>query len=661
MSKYEFVISAKDKTAQAFGSINNNLSSLSTHAKNTATSVAGVTASFVLLANNAVNTAKELDSQATLASETVEEFQALSYAFKQFNIDQEKFADLSKDVQDKLGDFLATGAGPFADFFEKVAPKVGLTADVLRDLSSTDVLIAVKKAMDDANVSAKEQVFYMEAIANDATLLIPALEDSGKKIKSLAQEYRELNLAISQTEIDKVKELSDDLAQLEAQANKLKLNLAAAFVDPLTEISTAINEFYEGSVVKFERDFIGIDKFVTSATLTWYEFLDAVGKDVDPSEMDRLANRAEYLAEQYDKLSKKINGEPIEYSLGYGESDEITNGLNLNASVTFGEVDNILEQYPELFSLEGAVTNISVDEAKVEEAAKETSNAFMNSLNALDDIQANVFNFDDSMLEGSEQFWSGFEERGFTAYETMYESNQSFWDQWLEASRETLTDFDSLAAMTAESFSRQMGNVLEEMLFDSENLGDAFQGAMQSMARSTINAVGQMAGQWLAYQIVQMAVGKSTAAASAGGMALTAQAQSLMAGLNAFTSTAAIPVVGPAAAPAAMGAALKVTQPIAYAIKGLSASAAVASFDGGGLTPDAPRIGGMDGKGGKLAMLHPREKVIDLTRSQSQEQAPQVSFIVHGADMSDEQVVGAIERAPKKIIRALRRYQTRPF
>ena len=41
------------------------------------------------------------------------------------------------------------------------------------------------------------------------------------------------------------------------------------------------------------------------------------------------------------------------------------------------------------------------------------------------------------------------------------------------------------------------------------------------------------------------------------------------------------------------------------------------SFDGGGDTPYGPRSGGLDGKGGFLAMLHPRETVVDHTKSTS--------------------------------------------
>ena len=43
----------------------------------------------------------------------------------------------------------------------------------------------------------------------------------------------------------------------------------------------------------------------------------------------------------------------------------------------------------------------------------------------------------------------------------------------------------------------------------------------------------------------------------------------------------------------------------------------VGGFDGGGYTGSGPRSGGLDGKGGFMAMLHPRETVVDHTKGQS--------------------------------------------
>ena len=653
MSKYEFVISAQDKTAQAFSSINSKLGTVTKHAAGTAAAVAGVTAAFGAFMVSSAKNAKELEAQARLAGLNVEEFQSLSYAFEMFNIEQEKFADISKDVQDKLGDFIATGAGPFKDFFEQVAPQVGLTADALKDLSSTDVLIAVKKAMDDANVSAKEQVFYMEAIANDATLLLPALKDNGAAIKEYSDQFNNLNLAMSQAEVEKMAELANEFKRIEVTATSIGNKIAANFAEPLADLLEVLEGGFNEHLLRGEKAFKGMaagmfELAAASTTLAQYNpfavFVSGFSQD------------------EFDQQSASFKGKAKAL---YADINQIVDQLSELDNPDFGSTNNIFEGLGDMFNLEGAVTNIDTSPIKevtkeVEAATKEVEGSFLNSLSLIDEISANAFTFDETMAENAGMFWDNFEERGFTAYQNLQEGNQSFWEQWLEASKNTLTNFDELSATTIENFSGQMGNALESVVFDSESLGDAFQGVMQGMARSVVNALGQMAAQWLAYKLVQFAIGKSTAAAGAAGLALNAQAQSLMAGLNAFASTAAIPVVGPPAAPAAMGAALAVTQPIAASISALTASAAIASYDGGGFTGSGARIGGMDGKGGKLAMLHPREKVIDLTRDQGASAAPQISYVVNGANLTDDQIVKAIERSPKKIVRALRRHQNRP-
>lgn len=644
MSKYEFLISAKDATGRAFSAINSKIGGVTKTTAAAAAAVAAFSATFAALSKRAVDNAKELDALAQLAGEGVEDFQALSYAFEQYNINAEKFADLSKDVQDKLGDFLATGAGPFADFFEKVAPKVGLTAEALRDLSSTDVLIAVKKAMDDANISAKEQVFYMESIANDATLLIPALKNNGAEIKRLAKEFDGLNLAVSQTEIETIKGFSDEVARLERSATKLENKLIANLAEPFAEILEVLGGAYDDSVLRFERIFVGIDRSITSALATWYEFQDALGFDVDTSKLQALQAETEYLDRQWEKLTKKISGEPIPYSLGEGETDDIFAGL-----------DNP-------FDLSGALTNVQpITEAlkgdflQLVSAGDELNQTLASSKDLLAFNAGDPFGLNEMMDLDSAAFWQEYEQNGIQAYANLTEHTESFWESWLNAANENLQNFDELSATTIEAFSQQMGSAFESVVFESESMGDALKGVAQGVARSTVNAVGQMAAQWLAYQAVQLLVGKTTAVAGASGLALNAQAMSLMAGLNAFTSTAAIPIVGPPAAPAAMGAALSVTQPIATAISSLSASAAVASFDGGGYTPSGARIGGIDNKGGRLAVLHPNEKVTDLTKAASS--APITihanTTVSGGAD--DAAIIRAIERNPKKIARIINR------
>ncbi len=154
--------------------------------------------------------------------------------------------------------------------------------------------------------------------------------------------------------------------------------------------------------------------------------------------------------------------------------------------------------------------------------------------------------------------------------EKLLEVNGSYWERYLAAAEESLASFDELAGTVVEGFSSRFGDAFESMVFDAESLGDAVSGLAEGMARSVVNALGQMAAQWLAYQAVQLLVGKTTQSSAASAMATNAQASALQAGINAYASAAAIPITGWAMAPAAMASALAVTEPMAAAVSGLA-------------------------------------------------------------------------------------------
>lgn len=193
---------------------------------NLSRNIAGMAAGYLGFAaaisqfNKTLANAKEIEIMARLAGQSVEDFQAAAYATNQFGISAEKLGDISKDVQDKLGDFIATGGGEFKDFFEQVAPRVGLTAEQLQDLSGPDVLLRVKKAMEDANVPMEQQVFYLEAIANDASKLIPLLENNGDAYHRLAQEARDANIVMSQADISALRESEKVINRVSTQISR---------------------------------------------------------------------------------------------------------------------------------------------------------------------------------------------------------------------------------------------------------------------------------------------------------------------------------------------------------------------------------------------------------------------------------------------------------
>ena len=58
----------------------------------------------------------------------------------------------------------------------------------------------------------------------------------------------------------------------------------------------------------------------------------------------------------------------------------------------------------------------------------------------------------------------------------------------------------------------------------------------------------------------------------------------------------------------------------------------MSDFDGGGYTGQGIRAGGLDGRGGFMAMVHPNETVIDHTKSQGMQAAPTVNFNISTVD-----------------------------
>lgn len=139
---------------------------------------AGATAVGVMVKEQ-IELGNEIARTAKIANSSVQAIQKQTIAVKASGIEMDKLGDIYKDTQDKVGDFLTTGGGEMADFFENIAPKVGVAAEEFRRLSGPDALQLYYDSLQKANLSQSELVFYMESVADEASLLIPYLHDGG--------------------------------------------------------------------------------------------------------------------------------------------------------------------------------------------------------------------------------------------------------------------------------------------------------------------------------------------------------------------------------------------------------------------------------------------------------------------------------------------------
>ena len=208
---------------------------------------ATITASFAAaaftigkMAKDMANEAKEVRTAAQVAGEGFEDFQRQAAAARTVGIEFDKLGDIFKDVRDRVGDFAATGAGPMADFFEKIGPKVGVTADQFKDLSGRDALQLYFDSLKKANVSQEEMVFYLEAIASDTTALIPLLADGGKAMDELGSKAR----IISDDEAKELEQYTEAQKKMNDAMRKLTITVVnSGLLETLTSIVESVAGF----------------------------------------------------------------------------------------------------------------------------------------------------------------------------------------------------------------------------------------------------------------------------------------------------------------------------------------------------------------------------------------------------------------------------------
>ena len=187
-----------------------------------------------------------------IAGTTAEEFQRFAIGAQTVGFDMDKTADIIKDVNDKIGDFLATGAGPMADFFENIAPQVGVTADQFARLSGQEALMLYVRSLEAANLSQAEMTFYMEAIASDATALLPLLGDNAAEMRRFGEEAAEAGRILDNETIASAREaeiaLSQMAGEIRGNLNQALLALAPLLVSTtsgIASLTTQVRNFFE--------------------------------------------------------------------------------------------------------------------------------------------------------------------------------------------------------------------------------------------------------------------------------------------------------------------------------------------------------------------------------------------------------------------------------
>ncbi|WP_175651023.1 phage tail tape measure C-terminal domain-containing protein [Pseudomonas sp. Marseille-P9899] len=673
---------------------------------------AGVTA-MTAIAASAMRSAAEISNLSAIANVSTTDFQRWSAGAKAVGIEQDKLADILKDVNDKVGDYLNTGGGGMIDFFEQIAPKVGVTADEFRNLSGSQALGLYVSSLEKAKVSQSDMTFYLEAIASDATALLPLLRNNAEgfqrfgdaaaaagaimdeKTIRAGQELRAANWLIEQSVSGLSNQLTSallpTLANFATRLNDATINgvMAKKVSDDLAASFQALGKFAVGTVGGIHMLGYGLktlsdldNAMVGGEEASWWDrYLPPVrvynafknSGEMGKTLSDARAHMAD-LAQGYGDLMKGFDQKPGEgatnqvkelaslmeqmRSGGAGSFNAVTPGQQQEAKQLESTLKTAASGFAQLkqqydpagaavddFKEKTAQLGLLMKNGKISQQeyaqgtewvargfndAIQASSGLVEQMKYQAELEKGLANQKAQYQLAADSIGMGSKEAG--RYQERLQLEQENNDKILGLRTELATTSDALrrrdlenqialieeyqpeqleamqegwalideaqsdwmkgmagawadyadaamnyAAMASDATSTvlgsarsELGSFLSDVATGSADVGDALGDMVAGFGKAMIDTLADMAAQWLVYQAVQLLVGKSTQSMAGMGLVANAQATAFQAQLAAYASTAAIPVYGPALAPAAAFTAAAATAPM---VAGVASSA----------------------------------------------------------------------------------------
>ena len=173
------------------------------------------------------DTIHELNSLARSVDVSVDSLSSWSYAAQSVGLSSDKMGDIFKDTSDKIGDFVATGGGEAKDLFDNL----NLSIDELKQLHPDQQLLAIADGLEQVGTHG-EKVFYLESLADEASRLLPLLEQGATGLLKMQREADLLGVTLS--DVDAASRTRIGFVPgvgrcREGFANQLTVQLSAAF------------------------------------------------------------------------------------------------------------------------------------------------------------------------------------------------------------------------------------------------------------------------------------------------------------------------------------------------------------------------------------------------------------------------------------------------
>ena len=283
------------------------------------TAVIGAATALAAFVNVAASSQREFEQLSKQAGETFQAFEGIAFAMETAGVSAEQYADISKDVKDKIGEFATAGTGAFQDFADVVGmstEEAQKFAQEMAGLTSTQVIQEVSNQLESVGASAEQTTFVLESLGSDLSKTSDLFADNGKKLDELRGRYDEFNSSLGITD-----QQSADLKELALTFDLVQKQVGNAGTQVASVLAPAFNNFFNGVLAT-----------VPQATQVVIDFLNSF---MDPGQIGSISfidAEIEKTIEKVNEIQFKLANMPVRSTLIsnelYSQMDDATERLD---------------------------------------------------------------------------------------------------------------------------------------------------------------------------------------------------------------------------------------------------------------------------------------------------------------------------------------------
>jgi len=242
----------------------------------TAAGALALSAAVTTMVLSAASSRKELEQLSRQAKTNTEDFKSLSFATSQFGVNAEQIADITKDISDRVGEFVTAGTGTFQDLGDALKltkEETRALAIEFQDLSGEQVISRVSKDLEEAGVSGDQMTAVFEALGNDLSKLKPLFADNSKELIKLKTRFKDVNdnIQITSFQAEKLKDVSTTFGLLTSSfgnaSTAISATLAPVLDDFFNDVIEVVPEATQ-TIIDFVNSFLSAENITSVSAAT---------------------------------------------------------------------------------------------------------------------------------------------------------------------------------------------------------------------------------------------------------------------------------------------------------------------------------------------------------------------------------------------------------